>query len=313
MMNFPKKTEANMLDLNDMRCFAAVAEHSSFTAAAQVLGVPKSSLSRRIAALEDQLGVRLLQRSTRSLAVSELGQAFYQHCSAMLIEAQAAQEVAMNALAQPGGTVQIACPTALLQLRVGALLADYLQRYPQVQLKVLAVNRVVDVIAEGVDIALRVRDEPLEDSELALRSLGQSQEFLLASPRLLGEYGQVASPADLAALPSLAVAGENPRWLLQGADGKKRSVAHKPRLQCSDMNTLLQAATAGLGVVQLPAELVQTALAQGQLQRLLPDWGIAAKNIHAVFPSRRGQLPAVRALLDMLVAAFDCDSQPAPQ
>ncbi len=294
-----------MLDLNDMRCFAAVAEQGSFTAAAQVLDVPKSSLSRRIAALEDKLGVRLLQRSTRSLTVTELGQAFYQHCRGMLIEAQAAQEVALHALAQPSGSVHIACPTALLHMRVGALLTAYLQQNPQVQLKVLAVNRAVDVIGEGVDIALRVRPEPLQDSDLALRSLAQDEQCLLAAPDLLAQSPSVEKPADLAKLPSLGLASESHSWTLTPAGGgKAQTVAYQPRLQCSDMDTLLQAAVAGLGVVQLPAFLAQNALAQGALQRVLPAWQLPVKTIHAVFPSRRGQLPAVRALLDMLAAEF---------
>ena len=302
-----------MLDLNDMRFFAAVAEQGSFTVAAKVLNVPKSSLSRRVLALEDELGARLLQRSTRSLAITDLGQQFYQHCRAMLIEAQAAQEVAINAHAQPCGTVQIACPNALLQMRVAAVLADYLQRYPQVQLKVLAVNRAVDVIAEGVDIALRVREEPLEDSELALRPLGLAQEVLVASPALLSEYGQPASPADLPSLPSLAQMAEQQRWQLQDAEGKKRSINHQPRLQCSDFPTLLQAALAGLGVAQLPLGIVQAALDAGALQQVLPEWKIPSKNIHAVFASRRGQLSAVRVLLDMLSTAFATPDAAAAQ
>lgn len=293
-----------MLDLNDMRCFAAVVEQGSFTAAAKALDVPKSSLSRRIGALEDTLGVRLLQRSTRHLTVTELGLQFYQHCRAMLIEAQAAQEVAISALAQPCGTVHIACPTALLHMRVGAVLAAYLKQNPQVQMKVLAVNRVVDVIAEGLDIALRVRTDPLEDSELALRPLGQDEQWLLASPELLEQAPSVQSPADLAKLPSLGMAGETHNWVLTAADGKKHTQSYQPRLQCSDMDTLLQAAVAGQGVVQLPAYFARQALQEGHLERVLPAWQLPSKNIHAVFASRRGQLPAVRALLDLLAAEF---------
>jgi DNA-binding transcriptional LysR family regulator len=293
-----------MLDLNDMRCFAAVAEQGSFTSAAQVLEVPKSSLSRRIAVLEDTLGVRLLQRSTRHLSVTALGLAFAEHCQAMLIEAQAAQEVAINALAQPCGTVQIACPTALLRMRVGAVLSQYLQQNPQVQIKVLAVNRAVDVIAEGIDIALRVRPEPLEDSELALRTLAQDEQWLLAAPRLLEQAPALDKPSDLAKLPSLGMASETHSWALKNQDGKTQNIAYQPRLQCSDMDTLLQAAVAGLGVVQLPAYFAQRALQNGDLARVLPGWSLPSKNIHAVFASRRGQLPAVRHLLDMLVAEF---------
>ena len=301
-----------MLDLNDMRCFAAVVEQGSFTAAATVLNVPKSSLSRRILALEETLGVRLLQRSTRHLTVSELGQQFYQHCRAMLIEAQAAQEVALSALAQPCGTVQIACPIALLHMRVGAVLAAYLQQNPQVQLKVWAVNRAVDVIAEGIDIALRVRTEPLEDSELALRALGPGEQWLLASPHLLGQFPALEQAADLAWLPSLGMSSEAHSWVLTGADGKTYTHHYQPRLQCSDMNTLLQAAEAGLGIVQLPADFAQPALQGGRLVRVLPAWSLPMKRIHAVFPSRRGQLPAVRALLDMLAAEFASSSHASP-
>ncbi len=294
-----------MLDLNDMRSFAAVVEQGSFNAAAQALGMPNSSLSRRIAQLEDRLGVRLLQRSTRSFAVTELGQSFYQHCRGMMIEAQAAQDVASNALAEPCGTVQLACPITLLHMQVAGVLADYMQRYPQVQVKVMALNRAVDVIGEGLDLALRVRDEPLEDSELALRQLGTSEQWLVASPALIERLGPLQAPKDLRTWPSLAQAGEKTVWQLrQGEPAASLNVTHQPRMLCSDIETLKQAAESGLGVAQLPVQMVQEAVAQGRLQRLLPDWEVPGKNIHAVFPTRRGQLPAVRALLDMLAEAF---------
>lgn len=293
-----------MLDLNDMRYFAAVVEQGSLTAAGRFLQMPKSTISRRLAALEAALGVRLLQRSTRSVVVTPLGQQFYRHCRAMLQEADAALATAAQAQAAPMGVLRLACPVGLLHMQVAQVLADYMVRYPAVELQVLALNRAVDVIAEGVDVALRVRPDPLQDSDLALRPLGQSPQTLVASPGLLARCGQPQQPQDLLACPSLAAYSGEAVWSLRTPDGATELWPHQPRLRCSDMATLLQAAEAGLGVVQLPENWVQASLAAGRLQRALPNYSLPALNIHAVFPSRRGMLPAVRLLLDGLSACF---------
>lgn len=297
-------SDKNLPDLNDMRLFATVVEQGGFSAASRFLDVPKSTLSRRIASLEESLGVRLLQRSTRSTAVTAIGQEFYAHCRAMLIEARAAQAAVASAQSAPCGSLHLSCPIALLHMQVGEVLAAYMQRYPEVQLRVSALNRAVDVIAEGVDIALRVRPDPLESSELALRRLGSSAQVLVASPSLLAEYGAVQTLTDVMPLPSLAPMGHEGRWLLADAQGAWHELALTPRLVCSDMASLQQAALAGLGVVQLPQALVQADMAAGRLQALLPQYRLAPLNVHAVFASRRGLLPAMAAMLDMLSAAF---------
>ncbi|GAA5235342.1 LysR family transcriptional regulator [Verticiella sediminum] len=292
-------------DLNDLFYYAQVVEHGGFAAAGRASGMPKSRLSRRIAQLEARLGVRLLQRSTRQFAVTDIGQIYYQHCKAMLIEADAAEEAVAVTQAQPRGTVRMACPVALLDTRVAAMVADFMMRHPLVEVHLEDTNRRVDVIAENIDIAMRVRPPPIEDSDLVMRVLGDRGQCLLASPTLL--RGRVCTvPADLADLPSMDLG--QPRqehiWDLYGPDGARAAVRHRPRLVTRGMFALRTAAIAGVGVVQLPTMMVQEQIARGELVQALPGWAPRREIIHAVFPSRRGQLPAVRALIDHLAERF---------
>lgn len=158
-------------DLNDLFYFAAVVEHQGFSPASRALGVPKSKLSRRICILEERLGVRLLQRSTRHFSVTEIGQNYYTHCKAMLVEAEAAQEAVDRTRAEPRGIVRITCPIALLHARVGLMLVEFMNEHPLVTLHLEATNDRIDVIAEGVDVAIRVRPPPLKASDLVMRTL----------------------------------------------------------------------------------------------------------------------------------------------
>lgn len=297
-----------MQDLNDLYYFVQVVEHQGFSPAGRALAMPKSKLSRRITLLEERLGVRLLQRSTRRFAVTEVGQEYYRHCLAMLVEANAAQAVIERLGAEPQGTVRLACPTALLDYRLGELLTRFMVAHPKVQVQLESTNRRVDVIGEGFDIAIRVRFPPLDDSDLVMRVLGDSLQCLVASPALLRSRGLTAPPArtDLARLPSL---GEGPphrehQWLLQGPGGASASVPYTPRLISDDRLVLRTAALQGVGVVQLPVMMVRSDLQQGRLVEVLPDWQPRPGIVHAVFPSRRGLLPAVRELIDFLAAEF---------
>ncbi|SFC60170.1 transcriptional regulator, LysR family [Polaromonas sp. OV174] len=295
-----------MQDLNDLYYFVQVVEHQGFAPAGRALNTPKSKLSRRIALLEERLGVRLIQRSTRRFAVTEVGQEYYRHCLAMLVEAQAAQEVIDRVSAEPQGTLRISCPTALLDYQLGEMLARFMAACPRVQLQLESTNRRVDVIGEGFDIAIRVRFPPLEDSGLVMRVLGDSTQCLVASPQLLKSISAPLVPADLGHLPSL---DEGPphrehAWKLQGPDGATAVVPHSPRLISDDRLALRLAALQGVGVVQLPTMMVQHDVQQGRLVDLLPQWRPRPGVVHAVFPSRRGLLPAVRELIDFLAAEF---------
>ncbi|WP_018864173.1 LysR family transcriptional regulator [Thioalkalivibrio sp. ARh3] len=295
-----------MQDLNDLYYFARVVEHGGFAPAARALGEPKSKLSRRIAALEERLGVRLLQRSTRHVGVTEIGRIYHGFCKAMLVQAEAAQDAIDGLRDEPCGTVKLSCPVALLDARVATMLAEYQRRYPRVQLHLDATNRRVDVIEEGFDIAIRVEPPPLEDSELVLRVLADRAQRLVASPDLLQREGSPQVPADLADLPSLALSRPQARyqWHLVGSDGGEAWIAHQPRLVTRSMTALRIAACHGVGIVQLPTMMMTTELADGRLVPVLEDWAPPREIVHAVFPSRRGQLPAVRGLIDHLAEGF---------
>ena len=291
-----------MQDLNDFAWFVHVVDNGGFAAAGRALDIPKSKLSRRIAQLEEQLGVRLIHRTTRQFTVTEVGQTFYQHCKAMLIEAEAAQEAIAVLQAEPRGCVKITCPVTLLHVHVGPMLARFMARYPGVQIQLEATNRRVDLVAEGVDVAIRVRPRPFDDSDLVMRVLADRGHCLVTSPRLVATMGKPLSPDELSRWPGLSTsAGKHVhRWSLNGPNGAKAEVHFTPRLITSDMLALREAAVAGIGVVQLPILMAKDQLADGSLVRVLDEWEPKREVIHAVFPSRRGLLPAVRALVDFL-------------
>lgn len=295
-----------MQDLNDLAWFVQVVDHGGFSAAGRAIGIPKSRLSRRIAQLEARLETRLLQRSTRSFTVTEAGQIFYRHCKAMLIEAEAAQEAIDTLRAEPRGVIRLTCPIALLHVHIGTMLAQFMSRYPQVSIQLEETNRQVDVLNENVDLAIRVRPLPLDDSDLVMRKLATRSMCLVASPRLVAQFGQPQSPADLQPWPSLALSHSQQihRWTLFGPDKQQAIIRHRPRFITTDMIALRAAAVAGIGVVQLPLLVLNEQIRRGELVHLLPAWRAKQEIIHAVFPSRRGQLPAVRALIDFLAESY---------
>ena len=293
-------------DLNELYYFAQVVEHGGFAPAGRALGMPKSKLSRRVALLEERLGAQLLLRSTRSFAVTELGKRYYAHCRAMLVEAEAAEESIAITQTEPCGLVRLSCPVALLASRIGPMLASFMALHPRVQLQVDETNRRVDVVGEGLDLAIRVRPPPLQDSDLVLRKLAERRQCLLASPELLARCGQPAGPMDLSHWPSMdmGLPQDSHRWVLLGPESERAEVRHQPRYVTQSMLALRDAAVAGVGVVQLPSMFARAELDSGALVQVLPGWEPRAELIHAVYASRRGQLPAVRALLDHLAQEF---------
>jgi DNA-binding transcriptional LysR family regulator len=302
-----------MQDLNDLYFFVQVVDHRGFAAAARELGVPRSRLSRRIGLLEERLGVRLIQRSTRSFAITEIGSEFYRHCVAMLVEANAAEEAIERIRAKPHGIVRVSCPSSVLYFQVADMVARFMASCPDVEVHLESTNRRVDVIREGFDVAIRVRFPPLEESELVMKVLAHSPQRIVASPALIEGQSLPLLPADLARLPSLAWGPphRDHEWHLDGPDGATARVPHKPRLITEDMVTLRLAALRGVGIVQMPTIVAGADLAAGTLVNLLSGWAPKAGIIHAVFPSRRGLLPSVRALLDFLAAEYAAIDDPA--
>ncbi len=302
-----RSIHATMQDLNDLYFFVQVVDHGGFAAAGRALGIQKSRLSRRIQALEDRLEVRLLNRSSRRFSVTEIGRDYYERCLAMLVEAEAAEYVVAQMRAEPRGVVRVSCPVALLNFQFGALFARFMALNPAITLHLDATNRRVDVIAEGFDIAIRVRFPPMEPTDLVMRKLDTSTQCLVASPALVEQA--LASPADLHNLPSLDLGPPrmDHHWQLVGPDGQTARIRHHPRLVSGDMAVLRQGALAGVGVVQLPTMMIWADIEAGRLIHVLPHWRPPAGIIHAIFPSRRGLLPSVRALLDFL--ATECAVQ----
>lgn len=295
-----------MQDLNDLYYYAQVVDHGGFAPAGRALGVPKSRLSRRIAMLEERLGVRLIQRSTRHFSVTEAGQTFYEHCKAMLVEAEAAQDAIAMTRAEPRGIVRMTCPVTLLQAHVGSMLAQFMAEYPRIDVHLEATNRRVDPVGEAIDVALRVRPPPIQDSDLVMRVLAERAQCLVASPSLTERHGVPRTPSDLAPWPSLGL-GSTPQghaWNLFGPDGAQAVQHHSPRFITTDMIALRHAAIEGIGVVQLPVMMVREQLIDGSLVQLVPEWAPRREIIHAVFPSRRGLLPSVRTLIDYLARRF---------
>jgi len=303
-----------MQDLNDLYYFVQVVDHGGFAAAGRALGIPKSKLSRRILELEARLGVRLLQRSTRKLTVTELGQEYYRHCVAMLVEAAAAQETIERSRSAPQGLIRVSAPPALVCFEVGPMIARYMAANPRVAVELESTSRRVDVIGEGIDVALRVRFPPIEQSDLVMRVLGESPQRMVASPDLVKGRTLPLVPADLGTLPSLDLGSPLSRhfWELKGADGASVRVEHEPRLVTDDMAQLLHAALAGVGVVKLPSMVVDAHIAAGKLVNLTLDWSPRSGVVHAVFPSRRGLLPSIRTFLDHLVAEYAAARQDGP-
>lgn len=290
-----------MQDLNDLYYFALVVEHGGFAAAERAQGIPKSRLSRRISQLENELGVRLLQRSTRRFAVTDVGQSVYRHARSMLAEAAAAREVVDRLSAEPRGIVRASVPVNIAQQLMPKLLPDFLARYPQVRVQLHVSNRRVDLINEGFDVAVRVRSKFDDDGSLIMRSFGQIQELLVASPKYLKGAGRPIEPEDLAEHVTMTMAEDEvrQRWELQ-RNGETRRIDLKPRISGFDFPMLMSLAKQGLGITMLPETVCADAVHSGELEVVMPEWRLPQGVCHAVFASRSGLLPAVRVFIDHL-------------
>jgi DNA-binding transcriptional LysR family regulator len=293
-----------MRDFNDLQFFAAVVTHRGFSAAARALGLPKSRVSRRVALLEGRLGVRLLDRTTRGLGLTQVGQQVFEHARAAVIEAEAAEEVALRMQAEPRGLVRLSCPLGL-QGAIADPLPGFLAAHPKLRVQFIATNRRVDLVHEGVDVAIRVRERLDSDADLQVKQIGKSRRILVASPDLLTKAGIPTSPSELVNFPVLHQEEQTVgTWHLTAQNGESSSVPVEPRLASDSFDILMAAARQGAGITLLPATYCQDALATGALVRVLPEWSGTDGIIHLVFASRRGMLPGVRAVIDFAAAAL---------
>ena len=282
--------------------FAEVVDKGSFAAAGRALGLPKSRLSRRVAELEERLGVRLLQRTTRSLSVTAVGEMYHRHCVAMREEAQAAAQAVAQAQTEPRGTIRVACPVTLAHTTIGPLLPRFLARHPAVAIDMRVSNRAVDLIEEGFDVALRVRPTLDDSGSMVVKNFGTSRTLLIASPALLARQGMPLTPRELEQLDTVAMSATEGRssWDLIGPFEASFTFTHKARYIADDLLTLKLAVLGGVGICILPDYMCREELASGALGPVLPGWAPRPGIFHAVFPSRRGLVPAVRRFLDFL-------------
>jgi DNA-binding transcriptional LysR family regulator len=294
-----------MHDLNDVQFFVAVVESQGFSAAARNLNLPKSSVSRRVSSLEARLGVRLIERSTRKLRLTEVGVSFYERCRAILADLDAAEREVAVQRGEAIGLVRMSCPTGLAQFVLAKILPGFLICYPKVRLQVIATNRAVDLVDDNIDIAIRARVRSADEAVM-MRMLYKGELIFVASPALVSENRNAIRVDTLASLPFLSFL-ENPRrptWTLNGPNAATTTLSFDPILRSGDFTILLNAAAAGLGIALLPAEIAEDDIRAGRLVRILPDWHAEEVSVHLVFATNRGIVPAVRVLIDYLAEHF---------
>ena len=291
-----------MHDLNDLFYFAQVVDQGGFSAAARALDIPKSRLSRRISQLEERLGVRLLQRTTRRLRLTTAGERYLHYCREMAVSARAAEEAMRQLQTEPAGPVVVSCPVSIAQQLLAPLLPEFMDAWPAVSVQLMVTNRRVDLINEGVDLALRVRTRLDTDAELVVRQLGVASGTLVASPAYLQRHGTPDTPQDLGGHATLSF--DDPQtevhWALRNGRGESVDVAVQPQLCCNDFIVLTEAAVRGRGIALLPSIATQAEIRRGELVTVLPDWQSPEGIVHCIYPSRRGMIPAVRTFVDFL-------------
>lgn len=306
------------LDANDLLLFARVAESGSFSRAAERVQLPKSTVSRRVAALEKRLGEQLLQRSTRKLSITDFGMGVLDHARALAAEVDGAQALAQHRQAKPSGRLRVSMPADFATSALPLMLSSFVQEHPAIQLELDLSPRRVDLIGENFDLAVRMGDL-LDDSQLAARRLAEMTMGLYAVPSYLEAAGEPRTPDDLLGLHGLVLLkrnGDAQEWSLTRGDGatRERWEGSPPqRTLANSPEVLLTMAMAGFGVVAAADFYARSRVASGQLKRVLPEWCLPTGNCWAVFPSRRLMPARTRAFIDALVVTMGTCTEPSIQ
>jgi DNA-binding transcriptional LysR family regulator len=296
-----------MLDLNDIVVFARVIEAGSFTAAARLLGMPKTTVSRRIAALEREVGVRLLQRTTRSLNVTDAGRLYYEQSSQALRRIEDANLRLAEARAEPSGTIRISAPVGFGGYFLSSAIFDFLAMYPKTKVELRLTDDKLNLVENGIDLSFRTGI--LADSTLIARKLGSTHRILCASPNYLERYGVPAVPADLAR-HHCVIAGpstSNAHWVLEGSHGQE-TVTISGRFAANEMQAVFAAAIAGYGIAQLPHRIAEASIKDRQLRRVLDDYTTPVGGLYVVYPSSR-HLSPLRSYRARAVRLMRCAKQ----
>lgn len=293
------------IEANDLLIFARVAESGGFSRAAQRLGLPKSTVSRRVAWLESQVGERLLLRTTRRQTLTEMGQQMLEHARQVALEVEAAQALREHRQAMPSGRLRVSMPSDVAILMLADALAAFTAMHPAISLELDLSPRRVDLMGEGFDVAVRMGDLP-DDTQLSARALTVFSNGLYASPDYLAERGEPRTPEDLMAHMAVRMSyavGEPVPWELRCGD-RQWSGIPPGRMAANSPELLIRLARAGAGIVAVPDQFAAPLLKRGELRRVLPDWCLPAKTAWAVFPERRLMPAKTRIFIDMLLAAL---------
>jgi DNA-binding transcriptional LysR family regulator len=291
------------MDLNEVLMFTRVVETKSFTAAADSLGVPKSTVSRKLAQLEERLGVRLVQRTTRKLSLTDVGQAYYDRCSRVIADIAAAEQVVNDMQATPRGLLRVTAAVDFADHCLSRIVADFVQRHSDINVELDANDRIVDLIEEGFDVAIRFG--PLAESSLTAKRLCQIEMFLCASPQYLAEHGTPTKIADLEDHRRILFApiSRAQSWTL--ANGKERFEFGRPaRLISNSFSAVREALIAHAGVGLCSDFLVSDDIAAGRLVQVLPKWATATGDCFAVYPSRRNMAPKLSTFLNHVTSSL---------
>ncbi|WP_172203177.1 LysR family transcriptional regulator [Niveibacterium sp. COAC-50] len=301
-------------DANDLLLFARVAESGSFSRAAERVGLPKSTVSRRIAALEANLGERVLTRTTRRLTLTDFGQGLLEHANRLAEEVDAAAALAEHRQSEPSGRLRVSMPADFAATVLADMLVDFAERYPAVTLELDLSPRRVDLVGENFDLAVRMGDLP-DDATLVARRLADVRPGLFASPRYLAAHGTPSEPPallDHRAVHLLSRDGDPAIWRLRR--GNERWEGNPPgRLIANSMGLMIGFALRDAGIALVPQDFVAAHVARGELSRVLPDWAAPPVTAWAVMPSRRWVPAKTRAFVDRLTETLArCDRRPIP-
>ncbi|QKC97742.1 LysR family transcriptional regulator [Mesorhizobium sp. NZP2298] len=289
-----------MIDLNDVTVFARVVEAGSFTAAARLLAMPKTTVSRRVAALEREVGVRLLQRTTRSLNLTDAGRLYYEQSSQGLRTIEEANLRLAEARAEPSGTIRISAPVGFSGHFLIRAVVEFLALYPKTNVELRLTDDKLNLIEDGIDLAFRTGR--LEDSTLIARKIGSTHRLLCASPAYLARYGMPESPADLAR-HRCVIAGQSAsgaHWVLDGPQGQE-TVVVAGRFAANEMQAVVAAALADFGIAQLPQLMAEGLINEGRLRRVLDGYTTPEGGLYVLYPSSRHLSPLVKAFIDLAV------------
>lgn len=288
--------DMEQFDLNEIAIFVKVVDAGSFTGAAKSLGLPKSTVSRKITQLEERLGVRLLQRTTRTLSLTDTGSAYYNQCSRIISDVEEANIAVTEMQSKPQGLLRITAPMLFGAKVLSDLVSDFLQKNPEIQLELVLTDQQLDLIQEGIDVAFRVGQ--LADSSLIARSLGSIKVITCASPTYIEKHGAPTHPNQL---PEHTAVTWNPANTWEFDAPEKISMDLKPKVKVNDIMSMHKMALNGLGIARLPAFLCAEEIKAGNLVPLMCDWTYKSSPIHALYPSNRHLSVKVRTFVDYIV------------